>query len=448
MILGTRPWRIGMVLGAVAAGTVAMAVPVNAGTAAASLAGPASVSLPGLQVAGLAVDPNTGIAYIAADGPAGSVLAVSVATGKVVATIHVGGTPGPVAVGTGEIIFPGSRPAAGAVGDTVFVGDRKDGTVTTIDGATDTVTGSIALPVAGAEPTALAMDTSTSELFVGTTSKNGGNVYGISMVPNSPLVTISTAGSTSVTGLALNPVTGILYAAFKGAPRANAIISFAAATDSITRITSLSGGPEAIALNPAASALYVARDGDRVDAFNTRNGARIGTVAVRGIPWSLAANPATGTVYYSNEDSPAYEAISLINGAAKAIAGTIPVAGRGWVGVDPFTDRLVFAGIGTKGSFVSVFSLKAPAISSANHATFRHGRHGSFTVRTSGLPAASVTEAGKLPPGVRFRAGTNGTATIAGTPATLAKGKTYVITLTAKNGVGKAAAQRFTLKVS
>jgi hypothetical protein len=51
-----------------------------------------------------------------------------------------------------------------------------------------------------------------------------------------------------------------------------------------------------------------------------------------------------------------------------------------------------------------------------------------------------------LPPGIRFTAARNGTATIAGTPAASARGKTYVITLTASNGVGTAT-QRFTLKV-
>jgi hypothetical protein len=58
----------------------------------------------------------------------------------------------------------------------------------------------------------------------------------------------------------------------------------------------------------------------------------------------------------------------------------------------------------------------------------------------------AVTEAGKLPPGVRFTAGPKGTAAIAGTPAASAMGKGYAITLTARDG--KAATQRFTLKVS
>jgi DNA-binding beta-propeller fold protein YncE len=66
----------------------------------------------------------------------------------------------------------------------------------------------------------------------------------------------------------------------------------------------------------------------------------------------------------------------------------------------------------------------------------------------AGTPTPRLTEKGKLPSGVTFTAGKNGTATITGKPAHSAKGKSYVITLTASNGVGKAVTQKFTLKVS
>jgi hypothetical protein len=90
---------------------------------------------------------------------------------------------------------------------------------------------------------------------------------------------------------------------------------------------------------------------------------------------------------------------------------------------------------------------ESPAITSPKHATFIHGKRGSFTVRTAAFPRASVTAHGTLPPGVRFTAGKNGTATISGIPAGSARGKTYVITLTARNDTGKPAAQRFVLRV-
>jgi hypothetical protein len=68
-------------------------------------------------------------------------------------------------------------------------------------------------------------------------------------------------------------------------------------------------------------------------------------------------------------------------------------------------------------------------------------------VRTTGFPAATVTKTGELPRGLRFIAHANGTATIAGTAARSARGKTFIIQLRASNGTGHFADQRLTLRV-
>jgi hypothetical protein len=91
---------------------------------------------------------------------------------------------------------------------------------------------------------------------------------------------------------------------------------------------------------------------------------------------------------------------------------------------------------------------QAPAITAVNKATFTHGKRGLLAVRTARFPVAAVTEQGTLPAGVRFTAEKNGEATISGIPATSAKGKTYVIRFTARNGVGSGVVQSFTLRIS
>ena len=65
---------------------------------------------------------------------------------------------------------------------------------------------------------------------------------------------------------------------------------------------------------------------------------------------------------------------------------------------------------------------------------------------TTGTPAPTLTHAGTLPPGITFTAGTNGTATLSGTPTAAAKGL-YPLTFTAKNSTGTAS-QAFTLTVA
>jgi Putative Ig domain len=87
-----------------------------------------------------------------------------------------------------------------------------------------------------------------------------------------------------------------------------------------------------------------------------------------------------------------------------------------------------------------------PAITSAASASFDTTVTGTFTVQSTGSPTAALTESGALPSGLKFTDNSNGTATIKGAPASGTAG-TYVITITAANGVSPAATQRFTLTV-
>jgi hypothetical protein len=88
----------------------------------------------------------------------------------------------------------------------------------------------------------------------------------------------------------------------------------------------------------------------------------------------------------------------------------------------------------------------APAITSADTATFVIGTAGSFTVTTAGNPAPAISETGTLPSGVTFTDNGNGTATLTGTAAA-GTGGSYPLTLTANNGVAPNATEAFTLVV-
>ncbi|HEX2904674.1 MAG TPA: putative Ig domain-containing protein, partial [Jatrophihabitans sp.] len=88
---------------------------------------------------------------------------------------------------------------------------------------------------------------------------------------------------------------------------------------------------------------------------------------------------------------------------------------------------------------------EAPAITSANTATFNIGSPGSFTVTTSGYPSAALTESGTLPTGLAFTDNGNGTATLAGTAT--GSGGSYPITITANNGYSPNATQTLTISV-
>ncbi|MBZ5705507.1 MAG: choice-of-anchor D domain-containing protein [Acidobacteriia bacterium] len=89
---------------------------------------------------------------------------------------------------------------------------------------------------------------------------------------------------------------------------------------------------------------------------------------------------------------------------------------------------------------------QAPQFLSGNSAVFTVGTFGSFTVMTSGFPAASIT-GGPLPGWLSLVNHGDGTATLSGTPVA-GSGGIYGITLTAHNGVNPDAMQNFTLTVN
>jgi putative cofactor-binding repeat protein len=89
---------------------------------------------------------------------------------------------------------------------------------------------------------------------------------------------------------------------------------------------------------------------------------------------------------------------------------------------------------------------QAPAITSAAATTFGFGGAGTFTVTTTGFPRPTLSSTGALPSGLTFTPNSDGTATLAGTPAP-GSGGVYPLTITAANGAGVDAVQTFTLTI-
>ncbi len=131
--------------------------------------------------------------------------------------------------------------------------------------------------------------------------------------------------------------------------------------------------------------------------------------------------------------------------SAGVLAGT-PVSGSG--GVYQIT---ITASNGISPSASQAFTLRvvqAPAITSASSATFPVGQLRRFIFRTTGFPAAALSERGLLPTNLRFRNRGDGTAILLGRAIRADRGKTFVITIVARNGIGPAARQVFRLRIS
>ena len=137
------------------------------------------------------------------------------------------------------------------------------------------------------------------------------------------------------------------------------------------------------------------------------------------------------------------------NGDGTATLAGTPNPGTG--GSYPFT---ITASNGVSPDATQAFTLtvdqpdQAPAITSANAATFTVGAAGTFTVTTSGSPVpATISATAALPAGVTFTNNGDGTATLHGTPGP-GTGGVYQLTLGASNGVSPNATQSFRLTVN
>jgi large repetitive protein len=121
-------------------------------------------------------------------------------------------------------------------------------------------------------------------------------------------------------------------------------------------------------------------------------------------------------------------------------------AGTGLVGVSVTTPAGTSAP-SDAALFTYTAANEAPVITSAGSTTFAAGTSGTFRVTTTGVPTPALSETGALPSGVTFVDNGDGTATLAGAPATGTAG-TYPLDITATNGVAPDANQSFTLTVA
>lgn len=131
------------------------------------------------------------------------------------------------------------------------------------------------------------------------------------------------------------------------------------------------------------------------------------------------------------------------NGTATLAGNPLPGSGGGYA-------LLFSASNGVGAPATQSFTLtvnEAPALGSGAATTFTIGVAGSFSITSTGFPIASLSVSGTLPAGVSFVDNGNGSASLAGTPAT-GTAATYVLVIEASNGVGTPATQNFTLTVA
>jgi hypothetical protein len=177
--------------------------------------------------------------------------------------------------------------------------------------------------------------------------------------------------------------------------------------------------------------------GIRGGISNNTNGNQIG---IRAAP----INPLLAPL--GNYGGPT-QTMALLPGSPAIDAGSNAAIPAG-VTTDQRGEPRIYNGTVDIGAVELVPSDQIVTITSPDQATFVVGQSGSFTITTTGLPWAALTETGSLPAGVTFTDNRNGTATLKGIPkAGSASITPYTFTIQASNGVEAAAMQTFTLTI-
>jgi hypothetical protein len=148
---------------------------------------------------------------------------------------------------------------------------------------------------------------------------------------------------------------------------------------------------------------------------------------------------ATGSPAPTFGESGSLPAGLTFNSSRGVLSGT-PSAGTGGTYTVTFTAS---NGVGQASQSFTITVDQAPLITSANSATFTAGAAGSFSVTATGFPAPTFGVR-RLPAWLTLNSSTG---LLSGTPPAGAGG-TYSITLTASNGVGQRAIQKFTIIVN
>lgn len=428
----------------------------------------------------IAVDPGTGTIWVV-DAGNNAVREFSVSTGAAIGTpIGVGTNPGGIAV----------DPTA----KTVWV-SNSNSTVSEFGESSPGTVHTIKLP---ASPESIAVDSKTGVAWVGV---GFGSIVGISAKtsPPSSIGTVTPAPD-PIVGIAIDAANGQVWAAddevsqnhfnnvfplLPTAPKFTSPASTWLATNSTSQQSfavkttafppatfSLSGGPSFLSIGRQTGLLTgkltaKSKPGAFKVTIAASNG--IGAAAHQTLTVNVGSDPVlvttSGTfaigvknslhIKASGTPAPAYSGISLPSGLTLSttgqLSGTLPKGTKSPVvfGVE-LTNKVTTT---FSAPVVALFTLKlapgkAPKLTSASKVSFKHGKQASFTVKSTGFPSPALKITGKLPTGLKFKAGAPGTGTISGIPATATKGHTFKITITASNGVGKAATQTLSIKIT
>jgi YVTN family beta-propeller protein len=288
----------------------------------------ATVVKAGSDPVAVALNPVTNTVYIA-NVNSNNITVLDGATNTVTATLASG--IGPDAVGVNPVT------------NRIYVANNLSSTVTVVDGATNSI-GIVTDPNAQF-PKAVAVNPATDKIYVVNKASNNVTVF----TGANETVTAVNVG-TNPTALDVNPITNKIYVA-------NLLSANVTVIDGGTNSTSVipvGSFPLAVAVNPVTNRIYVGNAGsNNVTVIDGRDNSTV-TVSdpsARSTPVAIAVDQVTNKIYVANLSN-----VTVIDGATNLVT-TIGIAGStssdvgsGAIAVNPVTNKVYIANVGDGGA--------------------------------------------------------------------------------------------------
>ncbi len=289
----------------------------------------------------IAVNPFTNQVYVANSGSMNVSIfngATNLSAASLANTVSAGNGPNAVAVDS--------------VANIAYVADVTDGTVTVVFG--DSLTSATPL-AAGSTTQAIAVNPVTGKIYAAN-STSSGTVQVLDGATNAFKSVTDSTGASYPVSVAVNPVTNLIYVADSGSSNVT-VINGSNDTYQQTISDPNAMTPEAILVNPVTNQIYVANyNSNNLSVFDGNNNYNlVASLSTGGTnPRALGFNPVIDHIYVANYAGNNIAVIdgstnSFINTVSSSNSGTTPIA----VVANPATGQVYAAYQG--GSTISIF---------------------------------------------------------------------------------------------
>jgi YVTN family beta-propeller protein/autotransporter-associated beta strand protein len=305
----------------------------------------------GVQPVVVGVRGDQSLAYVT-NMSSNTVSVINTATNLVVATVNVGSSPAGLAVNP--------------TGTQVYIGNTSDGTISVINTATNSVVTTIVVGIIGSA--AIAFTPDGTRAYVANMASN--NVSVINAATNTVIGSPIPVGNNPF-GLSVSPDGTHVYVVNNASDTVSVIET---ATNTVVSTVAVGSHPRGVAVNPNGTRAFVTnRDSNTVSIIDTATNTVVATISVGANPFGVSFSPDGTRAYVTNQSS---NDVAIIDTANNTVISTVSV------GQSP-----VFPGICSNGNALLATGL-------------------TFTARTTGALACTLTSGPSGSPGPVFTGGT------------------------------------------